>query len=74
VNGVKSMLMLQGGADPATAQRMANGTIENIIHQQATIMSFNDVFWLLALIFLGMLPLIFLMRPPKKKGGAVMMH
>ena len=73
-NGLKSMMMAQGGADPATAQRMANGMIENIIRQQAAIMSFNDVFWLLAVIFLAMLPLIFLMRPPKKKGGAVMMH
>jgi DHA2 family multidrug resistance protein len=74
VNGMKSMMMTQGGADPATAQRMASGAIENMIRQQAAIMSFNDVFWLLAIIFLGMLPLIFLMRPPKKKGGAVMMH
>jgi DHA2 family multidrug resistance protein len=74
VNGMKSMMMAQAGADPATAQRMANGAIENMIRQQAAIMSFNDVFWLLAIIFLGMLPLIFLMRPPKKKGGAVMMH
>jgi DHA2 family multidrug resistance protein len=74
VNGMKSMMMAQGGADPATAQRMANGMIENIIRQQATIMSFNDVFFLLAIIFLCMLPLLFLMRPPKKRGGAVMMH
>jgi DHA2 family multidrug resistance protein len=74
VNGMKSMMMAQGGVDPATAQRMANGAIENMIQQQAAIMAFNDVFWLLAMTFLGMLPLIFLMRPPKKKRGAVMMH
>jgi len=74
VNGMTSMMMTQGGTDPATAQRMANGAIENMIRQQAAIMAFNDVFWLLAVIFLGMLPLIFLMRPPKKKGGGVMMH
>jgi DHA2 family multidrug resistance protein len=74
VNGMKGMMMMQGGADPATAQRMASGAVENMIRQQAAIMAFNDVFWLLAMIFLGMLPLIFLMHPPKKKGGAVMMH
>jgi DHA2 family multidrug resistance protein len=74
VNGIKSMMMAQAGADPATAQRMANGMIENLIRQQAAIMSFNDIFWLLAVIFLCMLPLIFLMRPPKKKGGVVMAH
>ena len=74
VNGVKSMMMAQGGADPATAQRMANGMVENIIRQQAAIMSFNDIFWLLAIMFLAMLPFILLMRPPRKKAGAVMMH
>ncbi|HEX6465895.1 MAG TPA: DHA2 family efflux MFS transporter permease subunit [Terriglobales bacterium] len=74
VNGMKGMLMTQAGADPATAQRMASGVIENMIRQQAAIMSFNDVFWLLAVIFLLMLPLILLMRPPRKKGGAAMMH
>ncbi|MFL6436115.1 MAG: DHA2 family efflux MFS transporter permease subunit [Terriglobales bacterium] len=74
VSGMKSMIMTQGGADPATAQRMANGMIENLIRQQAAIMSFNDIFWLLGVIFLCMLPLIFLMRPPRKKGGVVMAH
>jgi DHA2 family multidrug resistance protein len=74
VNGMKGMMMMQGGADPTTAQRMANRAVENMIRQQAAIMAFNDVFWLLAMIFLAMLPLIFLMRPPKKKGGPVMMH
>lgn len=74
VNGMTSTMMAQGGVDPATAQRMANGMIESMIRQQAAIMSFNDVFWLLGIIFLGMLPLIFLMRPPRKKGGAAMMH
>ena len=74
VNGMKGMLMSQTGADPATAQRMAGGVLENMIRQQAAIMSFNDVFWLLAIMFLLMLPLIFLMRPPKKKAGATMMH
>src|SRR5436305_5878088 len=69
MNGMKSMMMSHAGADPATAQRMAGGMVENIIRQQAAIMSFNDVFWLLGLIFLAMLPLIFLLKPPKKKGS-----
>jgi DHA2 family multidrug resistance protein len=74
VNGMKGMMMAQAGADPATAQHMANGMVENIIRQQAAIMSFNDVFWLLAIMFLAMLPFVLLMRPPRKKGGAAMMH
>lgn len=74
VNGLKGAFMSKGGIDPATAQHMANGMLENMIRQQSTMMSYNDVFWLLGIIFLCMLPLILLLRPPKKKGGAVMMH
>jgi len=74
MNGIESAMVAQGGADPATAQRMANGMIENMLQQQAAIMSVNDVFWVLGLIFLCMLPLVFLMKTPKKKGGAVMMY
>jgi len=53
---------------------MANGLIENMIRQQAAIRSFKNVFWLLAVMFLAMLPFILLMRPPRKKGGVTMMH
>lgn len=74
ISGMKSMMMARQGVDPATAQHMASGMVENTLRQQAAIMSYNDVFWLLAIIFLGMLPLVFLMRPPKKKRGAAMMH
>ena len=74
LNGMKGIFVSHAGVDPATAQRMASGMIENMIRQQAAIMAFNDVFWLLGVIFLCMLPLIFLLRPPRKKGGAVTMH
>ena len=74
ISGLKSMIMAKQGVDAATAQHMASGMVENTIRQQAAIMSYNDVFWLLAIIFLAMLPLIFLMRPPKHKRGAAMMH
>jgi MFS transporter, DHA2 family, multidrug resistance protein len=74
IAGLKSLMMSKGGVDPATAQHMASGMVENTIRRQAAIMSYNDVFWLLALIFLAMLPLIFLMSPPKHKRGAAMMH
>jgi DHA2 family multidrug resistance protein len=74
LNGLKSMMMAKAGADPATAQHMASGMIENMIRRQASIMSFNDVFWLMGAIFLGMLPLVLLLKQPRKHGGPVMMH
>jgi len=72
VHGMKSMMMAQAGADSATAQRTVDGAVENMIRQQAAIMSFNDVFWLLAIMFLAMLPFILLIRPPRKKVAAMM--
>lgn len=52
-------------ADLATATERA----------QATMLSFTDIFQLLALLFLAMLPLIFLMRSPRAgKGAAPAMH
>ena len=38
-------------------------------------MSYNDVFFVLTLLFASMLPLVFLMRKPKHaKPGEVAMH
>jgi len=44
-----------------------------MLNQQAAMLSYNDVFFILAVIFLMMAPLVLLMRKPKR-GGAVMAH
>jgi hypothetical protein len=44
-----------------------------MVQRQAAMLSYNDTFRFLALMFLIMFPLIFLMRRPKK-GVAVMAH
>lgn len=62
------------GSDPVTAARQAYGAIAGIIGRQAAMMSFNDVFMLLAYMFAGMLPLIILMKRPKASAGPVMAH
>jgi DHA2 family multidrug resistance protein len=71
INGLQSTFAASGSGNPGL---QARGMVENIIRQQASIQAYNDVFFLLAVTFLGMLPLIFLMRPPKKRGGPVMVH
>ena len=43
------------------------------MQQQAAMLAYNDTFRFLALTFVLMLPLVFLMRKPKK-GKAVMAH
>ncbi len=72
ISGLKQNFMGQG-ADVATATKRAYDAVWGMLNQQAAMLSYNDVFFILAIIFLAMAPLILLMRRPKR-GGAVMAH
>lgn len=50
------------GADPVEAVLRAHGSIAGLIGEQARFLAFLDAFRLMAVIFLAMVPLIFLMR------------
>jgi hypothetical protein len=45
-----------------------------MVQQQAAMLSYNDLFRFLAIMFLAMFPLIFLMKKPKHGGPAAMVH
>jgi DHA2 family multidrug resistance protein len=62
-----------GGGKPLAAQR-SYGTIFGMIQRQATIISYVDVFQLLALIFLFMTPLVMLMKRPSHGTKPVAAH
>jgi DHA2 family multidrug resistance protein len=61
------------GKDVATANRDAYAAVWAMVQQQAAMLAYNDTFRFLALTFVLMLPLVFLMRKPKK-AKAVMAH
>jgi len=63
IQGLRSWFMFRG-ANPVTATRRAYQALWGLLQQQAAMLSFNQVFWLLGLLFLLMLPLVFLMRRP----------
>jgi DHA2 family multidrug resistance protein len=73
LDGLRGLFMSRG-KDAATANRQAYGAVWGMVQQQAAMLAYNDVFRFLALMFLVMFPLIFLMRKPKKGGGAAMAH
>ena len=56
------------GSDPATATNRAYGAIFGQVQQQASMLSFTDVFYLLGVIFLLVIPALFLMRRPSQTG------
>jgi DHA2 family multidrug resistance protein len=72
ISGLQAAFMAQG-KDAATAHRDAYAAVWAMVQQQAAMLAYNDTFRFLALTFVLMLPLIFLMRKPKK-GKAVMAH
>lgn len=56
------------GADAATSTRRAYDALFGMVQRQAAMLSFNQVFWLLGMLFLLMVPLVFLMRRPTRRG------
>jgi DHA2 family multidrug resistance protein len=62
------------GADPATAAQRAAGALAGLVRQQAAMLSFIDVFRLLGVVFVLMVPLVFLMRPPRSVASGAAIH
>ncbi len=59
------------GSDATTAMRRAYEATFGVVGQQAAIISFVQVFRSLGIIFILMIPLILLMKPPRVRRGQV---
>ena len=57
------------GADPVTAAQRAQGALWGTVQQQAAILTFNDCFFLFAVIMLILTPLGYVMRRPRSRLG-----
>jgi DHA2 family multidrug resistance protein len=57
------------GMDATTATQQAHAGLFGMVIRQASMMGYNDVFRLLAVLFAVCLPLILLMKKPPKGGG-----
>ncbi len=74
IQGMRGAMMAHG-SDPVTAAKQSYGALFGLVERQAAMMSFNDVFWFLVMVFASMFPLIFLMRKPQKVAkGEIAMH
>ena len=61
---------LQQTGDPATAQQLAWQALENLRQQQASALAYFDVFWLLAVVMLALVPVVLLMKRSVAEKGA----
>jgi DHA2 family multidrug resistance protein len=63
-------LFHRNGADPYTASRKALGALYVLVQRHASMLSFVEAFWLLAILFFAMLPFLALLRHPRPKSAA----
>ena len=67
-------LFPRAGMDPTTLDRVSNGIMYGMVQRQAYAEAFVDVFWMLTLMFVAMLPLVLLLRGRKSAAGAAPIH
>jgi DHA2 family multidrug resistance protein len=73
LKGVESAMILHG-SDPHTAVSQSYGAIWGTVERQASMLAFVDTFLAMAVVFLLMLPLLFIMKRPKHPRGGAPMH
>lgn len=53
--------LIQQQVDPASAQVKALALIDHTVNRQATMLAYNDIAWIMGTMFLGVVPLLFLL-------------
>jgi MFS transporter, DHA2 family, multidrug resistance protein len=68
--------MLQAhGSSAVDAGRQAHGILYGLVQRQSAMLAFADAFWVMAVLFVAIVPLMFLMRRAPKYGqSAVAAH
>ena len=61
---------IRAGSDPVTATTRAYAAIAGVVHRQATMLAFVEIFTLLGTIFVLLVPLVFIMKRPRGKAAA----
>jgi DHA2 family multidrug resistance protein len=66
--------MVARGVDAVTATQRAQAMAFGLVTRQATMLAFVGVFRLLAIVFILMLPLLFIMRSPRHRRAPAALH
>ena len=65
---------MAAGADITTATARANAALFGMVQRQATMVSFVGIFQLLGVMFVALVPLVLLMKRPKRGAPAAAAH
>ncbi len=60
------------GADPVTAQQRAYAAVYGMVQRQGAMISFVEMFWLMAVVFLALVPFLLLLRRPMQRQPAAL--
>jgi DHA2 family multidrug resistance protein len=66
--------LLAQGSSAAQASAQAHGMLYNLVQRQSAMLAFLDNFWLLGVIFLTVIPLMFLLKKAEPHSGPVAVH
>jgi hypothetical protein len=56
---------IQHGADPVSASRQALGGLYGMVQRHAAMLSFVEAFWVMAVMFVSIMPFIVILRRPQ---------
>jgi DHA2 family multidrug resistance protein len=73
LNGMAANLVAHGSSGP-DAMAQAHGLLYGMVQRQAAMLAVTDTFWILALVFLSLIPLVLFLRSAPPRTGAVMME
>jgi DHA2 family multidrug resistance protein len=60
---------MASGADPVTATNRAYGALFGAVWRQASMVSFVTIFQILGALFIGLIPLVLIMKRPSRQDG-----
>jgi DHA2 family multidrug resistance protein len=73
LNGTQAKL-IAAGSTAAHANAQAHGMIYGTIQRQAAMLAFIDNFKMLGVVFFAVIPILVMMRKPKRTAGSVPVH
>jgi DHA2 family multidrug resistance protein len=68
LNGLRDFFM-SSGSDFTTATQRAYAAMFGLVSRHAAMLSFNHTYWTLAVLFVAIIPFVFLMKKPKNGKG-----
>jgi MFS transporter, DHA2 family, multidrug resistance protein len=62
------------GYDALSSQALARGMLDGLVRRQAMMISFEKLFYLAGILFILVLPLVFVLRAPERGGEKIEVH